>query len=182
MQLSSQLRTAPYLAPAPFAAAAAVANRLSDAAAGAVVASALATALARDVWERGRAAGRRRRVDHWLAWGVGEPPPDALIGERMHQLVSPRERRRVARSLRAIRAQGLRPGVYRASVVNPRAAAANGPALERLAARLEALEQSVGARGVARTLELLADGAGPLYNPGRAPELGPALARALSEL
>ena len=182
MQLSPHLRTAPYLAPAPFAAAAAAANRLSEAAAGSVVASAVATACARGAWECGRAAGRRRRVDRWLAWGEGQPPPDALIGARMHELTSPRERRRLAGSLRAIRDLGLRPGVYRASVVNPRAAAANGPALERLAARLEALEQSVAARGVARTVALLGDGRGPLYDPRRAEDLGPALERALRAL
>ena len=100
----------------------------------------------------------------------------------MTQLVSPPVRRSVARALRSVRDQGLRPAVYRASVVNVRAAAANWAGLERLAVRLEVLEQPVAVRGVARILELLADGTGPLYNPGRAQELGPALERALGAL
>jgi hypothetical protein len=185
MQLSAPLRpamVAPYLAPAPFAVAAADIHRLSAAAAASVAASSLVTGCLRSVYECARLARRRRRIDRWLAWGIGQPPPDALIGARMRQLVSPGERRRVARTLRSIREQGLRPAAYRASVVNPRAAAQNGAALERLAVRLEALDESVAARGVARVLELLADGVGPLYDPRRARELGPALDRALREL
>jgi hypothetical protein len=185
MQLSPSLRSAaaaPYLTPAPFAVAAAGDHRLSGAAALAVTTSSLVTAAVRTGWERGQVAGRRRRVDRWLAWGVGQPPSDALISERMRQLVSPRERRRVARTLRSVHDQGLRPGVYRATVVNAPAAARNAAALQRLAVRLDALEQPVTVRGVARTVELLADGAGPLYNPRRAEELGPALDRALREL
>jgi hypothetical protein len=76
----------------------------------------------------------------------------------------------------------MRPAVYRSSVVNTRAAAANRARLERLAARLDALERPVAARGVARTVELLTDGTGPLYNRGRAAELGAALERALGAL
>ncbi len=185
MQLSPSLRSAaaaPYLTPAPFAVAAAGDHRLSAAGALAVTASSLVTAAARTGWERGRVAGRRRHVDRWLAWGVGQPPSDVLIGERMRQLVSPRERRRLARRLQSVHDQGLRPGVYRSTVVNTRAVAINAAALQRLAARFDALEQPVAVRGVARTVELLTDGAGPLYNPGRARELGPALERALREL
>jgi hypothetical protein len=185
MQLSPPLRSAvavPYLAPAPFAAAAADLHRLSAAAAVSVAASSLVTGIARWACERLRIARRRERVDRWLAWRIGQPPPDAVICERMRQLVTAPERRRLARSLRAIGDQGMHPGVYRASVVNPRAASANRAAIERLAARLEATERPVSARGVARTVELLGDGAGPLYNPSCAGDLGPALARALSKL
>jgi hypothetical protein len=185
MQLLPPLRSAvavPYLAPAPCALAAADVHRLSAAAAASVAASALVTGIARSACERLRIARRRQRVDRWLAWSIGEPPPDALICERMRQLVTPPERRRLARTLRAIGDQGVHPGIYRSSVVNPRAAAANRAAIERLASRLEAIERPVSARGVACAAELLADGAGPLYNPRCACDLGPALARALSRL
>ena len=185
MQLSPQLRSAaaaPYLAPAPFALAAAAANRLSDAAAASVVASAAAAAVVRLAWERAVSGRRRWQVDEWLAWGVGQPPSDALIRERMAQLVSAPERHAAARSLRAVCDQGRRPPAITAVVVNTHAAARNRSALERLAARLDAVDQPVTARGVARTVQLLTDGTGPVYNPGRADELGPALERALHEL
>ena len=185
MQLSAPLRSAvavPYLAPAPFAVAAADLHRLSAAAAASVAASSLVTGIARSACQRLRIAQRRQRVDRWLAWSIGQPPPDALICERMRQLVTAPERRRLARALRAIADQGVHPGVYRASVVNTRAASANRAAIERLASRLDAIERPVSARGVACTAELLADGAGPLDNPSCACDLGPALARALSKL
>jgi hypothetical protein len=185
MQVSPALRSAaaaPYLAPAPFALAAAIANRLSAAAAASVVASAAAAAVARLAWERVVSGRRRWQVDEWLARGVGQPPPDALIRERMVQLVSEPERHSAARSLRAVCDHGRRPPALTAVVVNARAAARNRAALERLAARLDAVERPVAARGVARTVQLLSDGTGPVYNPGRADELGPALEHALHEL
>jgi hypothetical protein len=100
----------------------------------------------------------------------------------MAQLVSAPERHAAARSLRAVCDQGRRPPAITAVVVNTHAAARNRSALERLAARLDAVDQPVTARGVARTVQLLSDGTGPVYNPGRADELGPALERALHEL
>lgn len=172
----------PYLVPAPVALAATAFQRLSAAAAAAVVASSLGLGLARALWAHATLVQRRRQLDRWLAWGIGQPPPDALIGERMAQLVSPRRRHSLAGSVRGVRDQGMRPAVYRSSVVNTRAAAANRARLERLAARLDALERPVAARGVARTVELLTDGTGPLYNRGRAAELGAALERALGAL
>lgn len=185
MQLSPPIRSAaaaPYLAPAPFAVAAAAANRLSDAAAASVVASAAAAAVVRLAWERSVRGRRRWQVDEWLARGVGQPPSDAVIRERMAQLVSAPERHAAARSLRAVRDLGQRPRTLTAVVVNARAAERNRAALERLAARLDAVDQPVAARGVARTFQLLSDGTGPVYNPGRAGELGPALEHALHEL
>ncbi len=185
MQLSPPLRSAaaaPYLAPAPFALAAAAANRLSDAAAASVVASAAVAAAARLAWERAMCSRRRWQVDQWLAVGTGQPPPDALIRERMAQLVSAPERHSTAQSVRAVCDHGRRPPALTAVVVNSRAAARNRAALERLAARLDAVDQPVAARGVARTVQLLSDGTGPVYNPGRADELGAALERALHEL
>jgi hypothetical protein len=172
----------PYLAPAPLAVAATAFQRLSAPAAAAVVASSLGLGVARALWAHARLAQRRRQVDRWLAWGVGQPPPDELIRERMAQLVSPRRRCSLAGSVRGIRKQAVRPAVYRSSVVNTRAAAANSTGLERLAARLDALDEPVTARGVARTVELLTDGTGPLYDQARAAELGRALEQALSAL
>jgi hypothetical protein len=185
MQLTPALRSAtaaPYLAPAPFAVAAAAANRLSEAAAASVVASAAVAAVVRLAWQRAASGRRRWQVDEWLAWRVGQPPPDALICERIAQLVSPTERHAAARSLRAVCDHGRRPPALTAVVVNTRAAVRNRAALERLAARLDAVEQPVAARGVARTVQLLSDGTGPVYNPGRADELGPALEGALHDL
>lgn len=172
----------PYLAPAPFAVAANAFQRVSAPAAAAVVASSVGLGVARALWAQARRTQRRRQVDRWLAWGIGQPPPDELIRDRMAQLVSPRGRRALAGSLRGVRRQGAHPAVYRSSVVNTRAAAANHAGLERLAARLDALEQPVAARGVARTIELLTDGTGPLYNRARAADLGRALERALGAL
>lgn len=69
-----------------------------------------------------------------------------------------------------------------------RAYAVNRPAIRihldlfvALSERLESADP-VGVQGMARAATLLNDGGGPLYDPQRAEELGPALARAVREL
>lgn len=54
--------------------------------------------------------------------------------------------------------------------------------LVQLAERLECHEQMVSPRGMILAQRVLGDGGGPLFNPGRADELGPALAEALRGL
>jgi hypothetical protein len=70
----------------------------------------------------------------------------------------------------------------RAYAVNRPAMRAHHDLLVRFADRLADLKHPVSPRGVILAQRVLGDGAGPLFNPARADELGPALAAALQRL
>jgi hypothetical protein len=115
----------------------------------------------------------RRRLDRQIAEGRDPAAsPDRAL--RARQLTNTAARRRLARSLRRVVAdadpsRGLPLGsalpVCRAAIFG------RGEGLLGLA---EALERSgpVNPCGVARTLALITDGAGPLYNPAAQRSLG----------
>jgi hypothetical protein len=116
---------------------------------------------------------RRHGLDHQLAAGL-EPASSAELRLRARQLEEPAVRRRLARSLRGAvaDARGHPAGCLRsAAVVDRRAVIEWGEGLLGLA---DALEQPkmLNPCGLARTVELITDGAGPLYNPGALSSLG----------
>jgi hypothetical protein len=106
----------------------------------------------------------RQRLDRELA-GAGEigAEPDRTL--RATQLKDVATRRRLACSLRKVVAEAERPHGFVLSAV-PVCRESVGPLREGLLGLADALEHSgrVNPCGVARTLVLLTDGAGPLFN------------------
>ena len=106
-----------------------------------------------------RAVWHRWRLDRELAAGL-DPHTSDEHALRAEQLVDPRRRARLARSLRrAVAGAGARRGpgvpVCRAAVLEAR------PALSALADDLDEMAET-GATGVARVVQVLSDGAAPL--------------------
>jgi hypothetical protein len=107
----------------------------------------------------------RRRLDRELADGLAANSSD-IHQLRASQLMDPRTRRRLARSLRRAVAEAERvprPGFGAAVPVLRREVSTCREALIGLSERLER-PGPVNPRAVARTLVLLTDGLGPLYN------------------
>jgi hypothetical protein len=119
----------------------------------------------------------RRRIDHELAHG-GQS--DALEDRalRASQLVDMVTRRRLARSIRRLVKDAEHPAALLCSAV-PLCRTAVWPWREGLLGLAERLEHPgpINPCGVARVLELLTDGTGPLYNPGAARSMGEAVWR-----
>lgn len=128
---------------------------------------------------RRRLSAARRRADLELArW----PYVPIQLTWRANELVADKNRRELARSLRAaIRDADARylPG---ASPLNRLAVRAEAGALEEIASRLAAVEHDVSARGVVHVERLLTDGASPLYGSGDSDALGDELDRILEVL
>jgi hypothetical protein len=108
----------------------------------------------------------RGGLDRQLADGLA---PEAFLDRalRASQLADPATRRRMARSLRRLVREAKLPAAARlcsAVPVHRRAVLPWSEALLGLAERLEN-PAPVNPCGVARTVVLLSDGAGPLYNP-----------------
>jgi hypothetical protein len=122
------------------------------------------------LWQLGRRLqtlrGERRRADAWLETATGAVVPPRYA-RRAAELQSIRNRRMLARTLRAIaaRATDARPYLHR-----PRLGAVRrrATAVEELAATLEQEGKPVTPAGMLRVAELIHDGAGPLW--GASPE------------
>jgi hypothetical protein len=155
---------AAVLAAAPaFVAGQALSLRAGIATAG----SALAAAAGAWVWSVVARAQQRDRADRFIANGAGHAPSPAVLAERRAELVSGRERRMLATTLRRVVASVDRPPVRSARVpLDAAAVRAERAQIERLAATLSATDVPVTARGVARTSLLLTDAMSPLYHRG----------------
>jgi hypothetical protein len=119
---------------------------------------------------------RRSRLDGQLARGL-DPGTSPELTLRAWQLVQPSSRRAVAQALRrAVRRAQDQPVNGLSSVV-PVSREAVIRWREGLLGIADAIEHSepVSACGVARALEMITDGNGPLYNWADAPLLGPAI-------
>lgn len=131
--------------------------------------------------DRVMARVRANQLDRKLAAGV--PPESApALALRAGQLVSPRTRRDLARSLEILVSAGQWPRsprppvpIYRQRIVR---AAAD---LDELACRLR-WPLPLPARGIAQVSVLLSDGSGPLYLGGSADDLHLALVEAIYQL
>ena len=172
----------PYVVLVPPAAlAGALAGLIVWPLAGAFAGAALLAALVRAAVEHVRKARKRSWAEAWLRGEAWRRPPTAVLDARREELVSDRQRRRLARSLRHLVRESRRFALPGASPANFRAVFAHAESLEALALRLEA-SSPVSARGVALGLRLLTNPDGPLYDRRKAGELGEAadrIARAL---
>ncbi|MGV0717642.1 hypothetical protein ABQE93_19770 [Mycolicibacterium sp. XJ662] len=124
---------------------------------------------------------RAAKFDRLIAVGVPAPQASPLA---LHyaRLTSADERASVARALRKAVRDARSGGLLRSSRLPmhvPNISAAEAM-IDTVARRLES-PQPVGARGMARLRELLADGSGPLYRFGRG-DLTGRLGAALAEL
>ncbi len=128
-------------------------------------------------WDRRR---RQRATADRLLLDRRELPVELAWRER--ELVSSRERRRVARSLRGLVRSLQRQVVMTAQVVNRPAARPQVSKFLALAERLERDEAPVAARGMLVLRRLLTNACSPLFDRTRADELPEQLDRALSAL
>lgn len=129
---------------------------------------------------RSERSRRRALADEWLLWGARAQPSSPLLSARAAELSSPETRRQLASLARRIIAEQSDPRC-RAYATNRLAIPEHLHLLVALNERLDSAEP-VGVQGMARAARLLTDGGGPLYDPQRAGELGPALARAVRDL
>jgi hypothetical protein len=119
---------------------------------------------------------RHRGLDSQIAGGV-DPSSSAKLTLRAWQLVQPASRRRVARALRRTVIQAHDHRVHGYSSIVPISRKAVVQCSQGLLGVADAIEQfdRVNACGMARALELITDGTGPLYNPATAYLLGTAV-------
>jgi hypothetical protein len=124
---------------------------------------------------------RRRAADNWLrsATGTFVPPSYAW---RAEQLVSARQRLMLARTLRLIERSAYERAVGRLRPLHLPAIRAHHDSLELLACTLEALDEPVTPAGMLRVVDLVTDGAGPLWGTTKDALLGDAIASTLSIL
>jgi hypothetical protein len=117
----------------------------------------------------------RRRLDHQLAAGF-DPQTSGEHALRACQLTDPSTRRLLARSLRRVvsRAENRRAAAFGSAIPVCRKVLPWCEGLLGLAERLDGREP-VNASGVARTLLLLTDGAGPIFNPAPRQSIGEAV-------
>jgi hypothetical protein len=103
----------------------------------------------------------RRRADAWLESATGDFVP-AAYEWRAAELGSPANRRMLARTLRSVvaRATDGRTAMYRPRLT---AARRRRTAIEELAETLEHEEYPVTPAGMLRVIELIRNGAGPLW-------------------
>jgi hypothetical protein len=119
---------------------------------------------------------QRTRLDHQIAHGC---PPEAFAecALRASQLIAMSTRRRTAGSLRRVVEDCERPhsGMFSSAV--PLCRRAVWPWREGLLGLAERLERPgpIEPCAVARVLDLVTDGFGPLYNPGSERSMGEAL-------
>lgn len=165
----------------PAALTAAVAGLIVWPFAVALAGAALVAALVRSAVEQVRKARQRSWADAWLLGEAWRRPPTAVLDARREELVSDRQRRMLAGSLRHLVRESRRFALPGASPANFRAVYAHAENLEALALRLEA-SGPVSARGVALGLRLLTTPDGPLYDRRKADALGEAADRVVHAL
>ena len=124
---------------------------------------------------------QRRAADAWLRSATGGFVPPAYAW-RAEQLTSPRERRMLARTLRLIERSAYERAVGRLRPLNLPAVRAHHDSLELLACTLETLDEPVTPAGMLRVVDLVTDGAGPLWGPTKDAPLGDAIATTLAIL
>ena len=134
----------------PAALAAAVAGLIVWPLAVALAGAALVAALVRAAVEHVRKARQRSWADAWLLGTAWRRPPTAVLDARREELVSDRQRRMLAGSLRHLVRESRRFALPGASPANFRAVFAHAENLEALALRLEASGPVSRDRGRAR--------------------------------
>ena len=124
---------------------------------------------------------QRRVADAWLRSATGGFVPPAYSW-RAEQLCSPRERRLLARTLRGVgqmafeRPRGRRQPLYLPAVREHR------ESVDLLAETLERVEEPVTPAGMLRVVDLIVDGAGPLWGTTRDATLRDAISKTIAIL
>ena len=135
----------------------------------------------RSAWAMRERRVLRRLADAQLV--AGDPATSSpLLVWRASELVSPWNRRVLARSLRTIEADAREPRVPTSSPVNRRGVLPHLDIVRALAARVGALEEPVNPRGMVLVEHLICDGFGPLYLRDKSGRLRAELERCLSGL
>lgn len=124
---------------------------------------------------------QRRAADAWLRSATGGFVPPAYAW-RAEQLTSPRERRMLARTLRLIERSAYERSVGRLRPLNLPAVRAHHESLELLACTLETLDEPVTPAGMLRVVDLVTNGAGPLWGATKDAPLGDAISTTLAIL
>jgi hypothetical protein len=123
--------------------------------------------------------GRRRRIaDDWLLWGATARPSSALLSWRARELMSPRLRRTLARSMRGIERETRGRAHPGAVPLNKRALRSQLNLVHTLNERLDDRARAVSVRGILLVDRLLTEPGSPLYS--RAPD--DVLAEALTDV
>jgi hypothetical protein len=133
------------------------------------------------LWSWHGRARRRAAADEWLLWGAVPRATSELLAWRAEELASAHSRDSLVKLCRRFVHELDNPRC-RAYAVNRPAMRAHRDLLVRLADQLAAQKRPVSPRGVILAQRVLGDGAGPLFDPARADELGPALVDALQAL
>jgi hypothetical protein len=123
---------------------------------------------------------RRRAADDWLRSSTGGFVPPALRW-RAEQLGSPRQRRMLARTLRSIERSAEERPLGRRRPLSLPAVREHRELVRALARTLDGGEPVTPA-GMLRVIELVTDGASPLWGPARGAPLGDAISATLAIL
>jgi hypothetical protein len=108
------------------------------------------------------------RADRFIATDTGAPPAAAVLAARRAELLSTRERRTLATSLRRLVGDALAPPKMSARIPTDRGAVrAEAAQIERLAARLADVDTPVAPRSVANVHLLITDPGSPIFRSGR---------------
>jgi hypothetical protein len=108
------------------------------------------------------------RADRFIAAGAGAPPTAAVLAARRAELLSTRERRTLATSLRRLVGDAQAPPTMSARIpTDRRAVRAEAAHIERLAARLADVDTPVAPRSVAGVHLLITDPGSPIFRSGR---------------
>jgi hypothetical protein len=163
------------------AAGVAWATAIPDARLGFAAAGAALLAIAETVRALAVLSLRRRAADDWLRSAIGDSV-EPRYAWRARQLRGACERLRLAKTLRLIvrRATERRPRGFGAG--RPSAVPENREALQLLASTLERVDQPVTPAGMLRVIDLITDGAGPLWNPPESSALGESIYSTLAVL
>jgi len=124
---------------------------------------------------------RRRAADEWLRTATGEFVAAPYVW-RARQLTSPRERRTLARTLRLLVREAFERPVGRRRPLALPAVRAHRDEVLLLASRLEHVEEPVTPAGMLRVVDLVTDGAGPLWTGVQDDRLGDAITTTLNLL
>jgi hypothetical protein len=172
-----------YLAPLAGAAVALALGVETRTVVAAVSTSAVVCALTRAAIEHMRIDAARQRADAWLAWRIGTPPGDELLRARIAELLDPRLRRTLARSMRLMAVDAASRGRMQTPAQhNRRVLREHTGGLHALSERLADRARPVSPRGMAIVHRLVTHGGSPLYAARLADEVGPRLNAALHAL
>jgi hypothetical protein len=125
--------------------------------------------------------GRRRAADDWLRSATEDFVPPRYAW-RARQLRAACERLLLANTLRLIVRRAAERPLGGFGALKLTAASENREGLQLLASTLERVDHPVTPAGMLRVIDLVTDGAGPLWNAHRSPALGETIDSTLAVL